>query len=214
MLLTACGIENIVYLEKPRRTYDTSDLNDLSRRYCEFDTANAANTANALGYFQGTEIYYRIYERESDCITDRAAIAKYNDDNPFSAAQYLDATKHYYRLETDQRLTRPLIGIQSSNVSVRFRLQDYGTPVSDPAQLTIAGVSQGIPQRDSRIHKRIFDRENIAIGDEDVQKASSSTIDAFWWINFYAVSYGYDTGFRPLYSSLEPLGTIKLEKSP
>jgi len=215
MLITACGIENVVYLEKPRRIYDTSELNDLSRRYCEFDTADSVNTAYAAGYFEGTEIYYRIYERESDCINDRVAIFQYNDNNPSSAAQYLQNTKRYYPLTTSNVTRRPLIGSSGSNTTVRFRLQDYGG-ATDPARLVVGGSSLGVPYRGSNIlpSKRSFTRDNISVGDEDVQKASSSNTDVFWWINFYAVSYGYDTAFRTLYSSLEPLGTIRLEKNP
>jgi len=215
MLFTACGIGNVVYLEKPRRIYDTSELDDLSRRYCEFNTADSANTTHAAGYFEGTEIYYRIYERESDCINDRATIFQYNDKNPSSAAQYLQTTKKYYPLTTSSVTRRPLIGTFGSNVTVRFRLQDYGG-TTDPAQLVANGSSLGVPYRSGNIllSKRGFTRQNIAVEDEDVQRSSSSNTDAFWWVNFYAVSYGYDAAFRTLYSSLEPLGAIKLEKNP
>ena len=218
ILLTACGIQSFIYLEKPQRSgHDPSNLADLSRRYCEFNTADEQNIAAAGGYFQGTEIYYRIYERKNDCENDRSQINKYNDDNPFSAAQYLETSKRYYRLATDQISTRPLIGIQSSNVTVRFRLQDYGTPVTDPAQLTVNGNRRGIPRRDAGIpsNKRIFDREKIAVGDDDVQRSSvPSEPNAYWCVNFYAVSYGYTTTFTTLYSELEPLGYILIEKDP
>jgi len=128
----------------------------------------------------------------------------------------LETTKKYYRLATNQTSTRPLIGIQSSNVTVRFRLQDYGIPVTDPAQLTIDGVSQGLPRRDGRIqNSKIFDRENIARGDDDVQRSSvPSEISQYWCINFYAVSYGYTDTFTTLYSALEYLGYIFIEKNP
>lgn len=217
MLLTACGIQSFIYLEKPQRSgHDPSNLAALNDRYCAFQTTDAQNIAAVGAYFQGTEIYYRIYERKNDCENDRSQINKYNDDNPFSAAQYLETSKRYYRLATDQISTRPLIGIQSSNVTVRFRLQDYGIPVTDPAQLTIDGVSQGLPRRDGRIqNSKIFDRENIARGDDDVQRSSvPSEVNDYWYVNFYAVSYGYTTTFSTLYSALEYLGYILIEKKP
>ena len=215
IFIAACGIENVIYLEKPRKTYDTSELDDLSRRYCEFNTAGAVNTSYAGGYFQGTEIYYRIYERESDCTSDRAAINRYNESNPAAAAQYLQDTKKYHRLTTSNFARRPLIGSSGSDVRVRFRLQDYGG-TTDPALLVVGGSSLGVPYRGSNIssEKRRFDRQNITVDDEDVQKASSTSTDTFWWVNFYAVSYGYDTALKSLYSALEPLGAIKLEKNP
>ena len=216
ILLTACGIEKPVYLEQPRRTYDTSHLDDLSKRYCEFNTADTANATQAAGYIKGTEIYYRIYERKNDCENDRSQINQYNDSSPYAAAKYLEEKKKYYRLETNQISTRPVIGTHSSDASIRFRLQDYGSPVIDPAQLTINGVSRGIPRRDSRIqnNSKIFNKDNIAIGDDDVQAASSSGTEEYWYVNFYAVSYGYTAAFTPLYSKLEYLGYILIEKNP
>lgn len=218
MLITGCGIEGFIYLEQPHRlAHDPSNLEDLSQRYCAFNTADAQNIAAVGAYFQGTEIYYRIYERKNDCENDRSQINQYNDDNPFTAAQYLETTKKYHRLATDQISTRPLIGIQSANVTIRFRLQDYGTPVTDPAQLTIAGVQHGIPQRDAGIpsNKRVFDREKIAVGDDDVQRSSvPSETNEYWCVNFYAVSYGYTKNFSTLYSALEYLGYIFIKKTP
>lgn len=217
MLPIGCGIESFIYLEKPQRlAHDPSNRADLSARYCEFRTADTRNTAEANTYFQGTEIYYRIYERKNDCENDSVQINQYNDSNPFAAAQYLETTKRYHRLTTNQTSKRPLIGSHSSDVTVRFRLQDYGTPVIDPVQLTVNGISQGIPYRDNRIanDKRIFNKQNITAGDDDVQRSSvSSEINNYWCINFYAASYGYTTTFSMLYSQLAHLGYILIEKN-
>lgn len=209
----SCGIERLIYFEKPRRTYDTSDLEDISRRYCAFTTADSVNTVNAAGYFQGTEIYYRIYEHGRDCTSDQSTINRYNEDNPANAAHYLQDSKKYYRLSTSKTNRRPLIRAAAADMSVRFRLQDYGDS-TDPAQLTIAGALLGIPYRNAGLlsTKRRFDHMSISTDDDDVQKTSWTDSDAFWWVNFYAVSYGYDAAFRSIYSSLEPLGAIKLEK--
>jgi len=215
-LAFSCGIELIIYLERPRRTYETSYLDDLSKRYCQFNTADEQNTANAGAYFQGTEIYYRIYEQESDCTSDTAQINRYNENTPSTAAQYLKETKKYYRLTTTDVSKQPLIGRYSSNANVRFRLQSYGG-TTDPAVLAVNGISLGTPLRDIRIlaAKRGFDRENISADDEDVQKGSSSSgVHEFWCVNFYAVSYGNDASLKSLYSELEPLGFIKIEKKP
>lgn len=216
ILLTACGIQSFIYLEKPERSgHDPSNLEDLSQRYCEFNTADTANATQAAGYIKGTEIYYRIYERENDCKNDKSIIDDYNAKHPVAAAKYLEETKKYYRLETNQILTRPLIGTHSADVTVRFRLQDYGSPAIDPAQLTINGVSRGIPRRDGRIqnNNKIFNKDNIAIGDDDVQAASSSGTEAYWYVRFYAVSYGYTSTFSTLHSPLEDIGYILIEKN-
>ena len=216
LITVSCGIESIIYLTPPTNIHDTSYLDDLSKRYCQFKTADTHNTAKAAGYFQGTEIYYRIYERELDCTGDRAQITRYNTDNPLNAAQYLQDTKRYYRLATThiQDSKRPLIDSQSSDSDIRFRLQDYGT--TDPAILTVNGSSRGTPIRHSGIFnaKRYFVQENISAEDPDVRKASSSGTNTFWYINFYAVSYGYDKSFKPIYSELTALGYIKIPRTP
>lgn len=223
VLWLSCGIETVVFLERPRRIHDTSYQDDRSKRYCHFRTADAVNTAYSAGYFQGTEIYYRIYEREADCQSDKSSIDSYNDSNPAAAAQYLQDTKKYYRLTTSTLATRPLISSTGSDVEVRFRLQDYDSV--DTAQLVTApslgspyqggGTSLGVPYRGGEIFysKRSFDRQNIFTDDADVQKSASSEKGEFWCVNFYAVSYGYDTAFRTLYSSLSPLGYIKIDKN-
>lgn len=212
----SCGIESVIYLKRPERTYHTSYLEDMSKRYCQFNTADSDNTANAGDYFQGTEIYYRIYEREADCVNETDQINQYNENNPSNSAQYLQETKKYYRLSTSNVSKRPLIDKHASDALVRFRLQDYGGSV-DPAALMVNGVSLGIPQRDRRllVAKRNFDRLSISNSDEDVRSASSSTgVDTYWRVHFYAASYGYDKTFKTLYSDIVPLGFIKIKKTP
>lgn len=214
-LIVSCGIENVIYLEPPKRTYENSDLDDLSKRYCRFTTADATNAALASDYFQGTEIYYRIYERESDCTADKSQIVQYNESSPSNAARYLQDTKKYLRLGMIDLNAgkRPLIGKSASNSEIRFRLQDYG--LDDSATLTVNGAKLGIPCRDTRVlsTKNRFEGENIDAADDDVQKASSSSsLTNFWYVNFYAVSYGYDKSFKTLFSELAPLGSIKVEK--
>lgn len=220
--IAACGIENVVYLYPPPQdsVYDTSDLVDASKRYCRFTTADSLNTGSAAEYFQGTEIYYRIYEREADCIEDRTQINRYNDSNPSSVAQYLQDTKKYARLRCSgiSASQRPLIARSGSDRNVRFRLQDYGIPGSgfDPALLTVGGSSLGIPYRDGKIisSKQEFKGTHITVGDEDVQRASVSVSESYWYVHFYAVSYGYDKSFRTLYSSLTALGFIRVDRTP
>lgn len=210
----SCGIEQFVYLEKPVKTADPSNFDDERKKYCAFITADAENTANAAEYYKGTEVYYRIYENEKDYVSDKSAINTYNERNPSSAAQYLQDTKKYHCLATSDSLGHPLIRAASANRSVRFRLQNYDA--ADPAMLTLDGRQLGVPCRSSRIpsDKRRFEPKNISVSDDDVQKTSSGGSDAFWWVNFYAASYGYNDAFLSLYSSLEPLGSIKLGKKP
>ena len=211
LLYTACGIEDIVYLKKPEKTHDTSYLTDQSQRFCRFITAESYNDSHAGDYFQGTEIYYRIYERETDCLSDRAAIAQYNKNNPFNSAHYLQDSKKYRRLELDtvDSGQRPLIGKASADRIIRFRLEDYGT--TDPALLTVNGTPIGVPRREG---KKIFTADRIAAADSDVQAAPSGSSGShqFWYVDFYAASYGYDKSFKTVYSDVEPLGYIKINR--
>ena len=212
LLYASCGIEDIIYLEKPNNLHETSYLNDKSQRFCSFATTEANNVTNAGGYFQGTEIYYRIYEWEADCLNDRTAIQQYNKDNPFNSAHYLQDGKKYRRLELDTVDSghRPLIENANADRVIRFRLEDF---TADPALLTVSGASRGAPRREG---KKMFTAAHIAAADKDVQAASSGSSGShqFWYVDFYAASYGYDKSFKIIYSEVEPLGYIKIDRTP
>ena len=215
-----CGIERIIYLQAPRKIHETSYLDDKSKRYCEFETADGTNTAESGNYFKGTEIYYRIYAYESECTSDVQTIYDYNEKNPSSSARYLIDTKKYQYLTVDSLAAneRPLLTAASSNRIIRFRLQHYDE--SDKAALAVRssgssglGSVIGVPLRSNLIPpvKRQFQGSTIKKGDSDVEPSSSTAAHEFWYVNFYAVSYGWDDGFRNLYSALTPLGYIKIE---
>lgn len=219
LFCAGCGVEKIIYLKAPRKINDTSHLDDKSKRYCEFETADSDNSLSVGNYFKGTEIYYRIYAYENACTSDVQAIYDYNQKNPSASARYLTDTKkyHYLTLNSIGANERPLLSAASSNRIIRFRLQDYDA--SDKAALTVrsggSGIGSlvGIPLRSNIIPsvKRQFQGATIQKEDGDVEQSSSTSPHDFWYVNFYAVSYGWDDGFRNIYSALEPLGYIKIE---
>jgi len=219
LLFTACGIEDIIYLYPPTRTYENSNLDDVSKRYCEFRTADSENArSEAEPYFKGTEIYYRIYESEADCVAATKDIEKRNEDNPAGIALYLLETINYSRLafQNIDIWLRPLIVKSNVNRRIRFRLQNYSSGgTGSIAALTIDGAFKGVPCRGQRIveEKRLFTGANISRDDVDVVKTSSAASQAFWYVNFYAASYGYDDSFKTIYSSVAHLGFIKIDKA-
>ncbi len=208
LCIISCGIETFAYLYPPRRDYENSNLDDESKRYCRFITADSSNDPQ---YFKGTEIYYRIYEKESDCTADISMISTKNDNNPSGVVEYILGTKKYALLgrDTSPSGSRPLIGRAASDQTVRFRLQDYG---GDPAGFTLNGTPWGIPYRSSDIiGNKMFNSSTIHSSDSDVFPSSSPST-SYFFVNFYAASYGYDKNFRTLYSSAAHLGYIKLNK--
>ncbi|MGP1595156.1 MAG: hypothetical protein ACTTH8_07930 [Treponema sp.] len=217
---TGCGIEKIIYLHAPRKIHYNSHLDDKDKRYCEFETADGTNTADVGTYFRGTEIYYRIYAYENECTADIQTIYDYNDKNPSASARYLIDTKKYHYLTVDSLAAneRPLLAAASSNRIIRFRLQDYDSTDNAALRMRNSGTSGlgsviGVPRRSNVIPavKRQFQGSTIQLGDSDVAETSATAAHDFWYVNFYAVSYGWDDGFRNLYSALEPLGYIKIE---
>ena len=219
LLFTACGIEDIIYLYPPIRMYENSNLDDVSKRYCEFRTADSENArSEAAPYFKGTEIYYRIYESEADCVAATKDIEKRNEDNPAGIALYLLETINYSRLafQNIDIWLRPLIVKSNVNRLIRLRLQNYSSGrTGSVAALTVDGVFKGIPCRGQRIveEKRLFTSANINRNDVDVAKTTATASQPFWYVNFYAASYGYDDSFKTIYSSVTHLGFIKIDKA-
>ncbi len=213
LIMSSCGIETFVYLYPPRRNYENSNSDDDANRYCEFKTADSTNSTSASAYFRGTEIYYRIYENEADCSSDITVIDKRNEDNPSGVALYVLETKKYALLGFNEGSSdiRPLITSSAADRTIRFRLEDYGG-TADPAKLRINGSIAGTPCRSRAISgDRLFKNTTIQSSDSDVTSSSTPSLTHFF-VNFYAVSYGYDQNFRTVYSSIAHLGFIKIDK--
>lgn len=210
--LLSCGLDTVVYLEPVKRENDNYNSDQAVNAYVSLRTSEAYPSANntAGDLFKGVEIYYKIYERESERYSDYSSIDKYNEDNPAVSAKYLLETKKYHKLSASGSSfgENPLIKKTGTDRIIKIRLVNFGD--SEERGIYINNTKEGIPKR---INNLKFEAEDIEKTHEDVIKSSSENDSGEnWLINFYAASYGNDDGFRPIYSKLEFLGYLKIKK--
>ena len=205
-LCFSCGIDDIIYLEPPSRTWDPSGLADESKLYFEFTTSDAANTTNAAGYFKGFDIFYRIFEYESECIAAIASARSYNESYPSASAAYLSSSLSFRFLTYTGRDSsdRPLIGSAASDRQVRFRFSTYG---SDSDIISINSLPLGRSLRQNGM-----DFQHIVRTDSDVKPGSTPSTVPFLHVAVFAAAYGTDNALRPMYSEITYIGYVKIPK--
>lgn len=204
----SCGIDDIVYLEPPKLTHNPTGYHDETQMYFEFETSDKENLSAALGFFKGFEVYYRIYESETDCKNLIKNMVQYNESNPANSVNYL-LSSYNYKLLTYQGhfyQDRPIVPASGSPVNrrVRFRIEAL---TSYPNVFSIDGTIQGKVLRQ-------FGEDFTAAkrGDDDVQSSSNPSTNSFY-VAVFAATYGFDKSFRPLYSSLISLGYVQIKKN-
>lgn len=204
----SCGIDNIVYLEPPKLTHSPTGHTDEAQTYFEFETSDKKNWG--IGEFLGFEVYYRIYESETDCKNLIKNIVQYNESNPANSVNYL-LSSYNYKLLTYQGHSyqdRPIVlapvASPTNDRLVKFRLETVNSLSND---FDIAGTTQGKVLRQ-------FGEEFTAAksGDYDVQSSSNPSNDSFY-VAVFAATYGYDISFKPIYSELVSLGYVKIKKN-
>lgn len=205
----SCGLDTIVYLEPPTIKNNNYESEQDVNKYLSFETSESKNVG-VQSYVKGFEIYYRIYERKEDRSSDYSSIYKYDEDNPGTSATYLLENKKYKILSISGSSIndRPLIKKHTANRLVKIRLTDFP---QEEIGIYIDGAKKGLPMR---YNSQEFKKNDISTSHEDVfPKPSSSTAeDEYWYINMYAVTYGQDGTFKPLYSKLEFIGYLKIKK--
>ncbi|UTY26370.1 hypothetical protein [Treponema denticola] len=202
----SCGIDNIVYLEPPKLIHDPTGHPSEYLMYFEFETSDKNNLG--VGEFLGFEVYYRIYESETDCINLIKNILQYNESNPANSVNYLLSSYNYKLLTYEGHLyqDRPIVPASGSPVNrrVRFFIEAL---ISYPNNFSIDGTIQG------KVLRQLGEDFAAAkSGDYDVQSSSNPSNDSFY-VAVFAATYGVDTTFRPVYSSLISLGYVKIKKN-
>ena len=205
----SCGIDDIVYLEPPKLTHSPTGHTDPALMYFEFETSDKDNWAISQLFFKGFEVYYRIYESETDCKNLIKNIVQYNESNPANSVNYL-LSSYNYKLLTYQGHSyqdRPIVlapGASPANDRlVKFRLETVNSFSND---FDIAGTTQG------KVLRQFGEFTAAKHGDYDVQSSSNPSNDSFY-VAVFAATYGLDKSFRPLYSSLISLGYVKIKKN-
>ncbi len=207
MFLFSCGLPDVIYLDPPIFIHSPTSHIDGEEGYFSFKTSDVENTTNAGAYFKGFDIFYCIYESETDCENEIKSAEAKNEADPFGAASYLRTNLNFKFLARAGKSTdeRPLIVSTGVDREVRFRLKDHSP--TDKAELKIDSVSVGEVLRSNGENFL-----NISITDNDVKKASLGGVlnPTKFYIACFAVTYGNDDNYSKIYSEIVKLGYVEI----
>ncbi len=130
LLFNSCGLEEYVYLVGPTTLNHTSYYTTVSEeRYVEFTTAETANSTKPQ--FQGTAVYYKIYNNHGTLSSQVSAINSLSTStNESAAADKMIDTYGYKQLGLNENYNSPLIPNTGENKKVYIRLSNYYEDVS------------------------------------------------------------------------------------
>lgn len=129
-LFTACGLETFYFLDPPVSTGHNVDYNssDPMSRYFSFRTTETGNNSELPSdfSFQGTEVYYKIFNNYNTMKNYEATIDNLNTSTSSSAADAANKLKSYgyQTLKLDQGSAEPLIRQDGRDRYVYIRLTD------------------------------------------------------------------------------------------
>lgn len=212
--VNSCGLP-VYYSLEPSTSYSLP-TNDPLNRFFSFTTSDEENSDQDI--YQGTNIYYKIYNSSTNRDADISRISSSNleyTDRGFNTLRYLN----YQQLGSSNPIDTSndtLFPLSSENRLIKIRLFTEGS--SDypyRAGFTIAGnfIEDAIPLRSTTSATFDFFESGFLPDsiDSDVTYLSTAGTDT-WYVNAYAVSVGRNTSYQPFYSSLIHLGYITIEK--
>ena len=225
LLFSACGLDTFYYLDPPiSMTFideATSLSNDPSKQFVSFVTASS-NAGNA-DIFQGTSVYYKIFNSTSNLLSNKTSIENINTEYTNQGIERLIGWG-YQPLTTDKVTTANLVSAgQTGEVTIRLA---NATPLSSgyayPAAITVGRSGIGVPLRS--VEKKTFSFSSTAginsiyslpvEGQEDVTFTTSAGVGTTtWYVALYAVSTGMSPSLTPVYSQVVYLGSLAIVPS-
>ena len=135
-MFASCGIDEVFYLDAPSITYNvpTYETTDYTAKYVAFQTEEDQDDGGDYT-FDGTAVYYKIYNNYSTMVSRNSAIASVNTSSNSDAAAIKVIETYGYkelgsRSASGGTLGSPLISDGGSNRSVYIRLTTYGNYAS------------------------------------------------------------------------------------
>ena len=240
----SCGLESFYYLDPPKTDGHINDASssDAVLRYFSFLTTETGENSQYINSsfdfsFQGTEVYYKIYNDYDTMLSVESYIDNLNlDDDVSNVAEILIDSKGYVPLATSMGNVSPLIPAVGTNRYVYIRLNDLD---SDAYRSVICVSNEALSNYDeSKIISPgpFFPRRSINMkygfnfnsededynplpkeGDEDVTWTSVSSGESdeegLWYVDMYAVSKGRDSSYTTSYSKVLFLGSVVINES-
>jgi hypothetical protein len=209
LFFSSCGLP-VYYIIYPPVNAGTPSEN-AETRYFSFKTADQVNKTTDI--YRGIDVYYKIYNSEKDRDSDIQQIQAANSEFSQSGFTKLKSLE-YEKLVSKPSLhdsTDILFNKNNNDINIKIRLFDEGNDYKAGFEINDIVSSGSKPIRSNGKNFQ-FDDENLPIqGDTDYKHKSEEESDYFW-VTAYAVSVGRDGFFQPYYSSLLPLGSIKIPK--
>ncbi len=217
VFFSACGLDTFYYLDPPISRHfidDASSLsNDPSKQFVSF--ATASSNADNADIFQGTSVYYKIFNSTSNLLSNKISIENINTEYTNQGIERL-ISWGYQPLTTDQVTTANLVPAGQTKV-VTIRLANA---TGYPAEITVDGLNIGVPVRS--VEDKTFSFSSVAQsnspyslpmeGQEDVSFSTGAGTST-WYVALYAVSTGMSPSLTPVYSQVVYLGSLAIVPS-
>jgi len=230
VFFTSCGLDVYYILYPPSEAKVVNEETDALGRYFSFKTADVENAS--MDIFTGTVVLYKIYNNQSQMISDSFSINNYNEE--LSEKGYNRAYALGYQQLNISNNDTPLVAKSGQNRTVEIRLFTEGY-IDDPyeagikvsGQYIMDGNDYAIPLRENNTTFAFYSSSKNTVvngvpysnnipNQEDIDvkyTQASSEADDVWYVNAYAVSVGMTSDFSYKHSALEPLGYIVIDKS-
>ncbi len=223
LIFSACGLDTFYYLNPPiSMTFidEASSLsNDPTKQFVSFKTASNADSEDV---FQGTSVYYKIFNSTSQLLSNKTSIENIDSEYTNQGIDRL-ISWGYQPLTTDKVTTANLVPAGDVKVvSIRLynQTQDGAGNYEYPAEITVDGQNIGVPVRSVEDKTFSFNptAESNSIyslpveGQEDVSFSAGVGTNT-WYVALYAVSTGMSPSLTPVYSQAVYLGSLSIVPS-
>ena len=211
---SSCGLP-VYYIIYPPVNADSLPGDTQESRFFSFKTADAQNSTSDI--YRGIDVYYKIYNNKNDRDSDISQIQAVNSEffqSGFNKMQGLG----YVKLSSEPKLhNKPdvLFDKNDSDYSIKIRLFDEGSEdnrYEAGFEINDTEFSHSKPFRSNGNSFQFGEKNLPAQGDADYTHNENEEESESFWVAAFAVSVGRDGFFQAYYSSLLPLGSIKIPK--
>ena len=224
VFFSACSLDTFYYLDPPISIDfidETESLStDPSKQFVSF--ATASSNADNADIFQGSSVYYKIYNSPDQLFNNKKSIENINKEYTNQGMELL-ISWGYQPLTTDKVDTVNLVSAGGSQeVTIRLWNQtlDGEGNYTYPARIQVGGNDIGIPVRS--VNDNFFSFNSSVDGDspyslpmegqEDVSFSTGAGTST-WYVALYAVSTGMSPSLTPVYSQVVYLGSLAIVPS-
>lgn len=205
----SCGLDVFYYLDRPSVTGGGVIKNPKTPESRVFSFITAPNSSQR-DIFQGTAVYYRLYNDFSRMNSDMSSISSVNTEL-YSDKGMTRLLSYGYQPMVAGNGNPIMIPVSEGTVTVSVRPFSEG---GYQAAVSVNGTPRGEPMRTPLRRGFTFFPENEAYPEPvetDIDTQFSNTDADGWWLAAYAVSVGQSPDMTPVYSQVEVLGYLYLD---